>query len=55
MKEIHASDSLRESGAVTPLHWGGGGNIVRRVVTNIKPSENQKGGVNFHMLVNIQT
>jgi hypothetical protein len=49
LKEIHASDSLRESVAVTPLHWGGGGNIFRRVVTNIKPSEIQKGGIKFDL------
>ena len=46
LKEIHASDILRESGAVTAMQWGGGGNIVRRAVTNIKLSEIQKGCVN---------
>jgi hypothetical protein len=39
------SDILRESG----------GNIVKRVITNIRPSETLKGSVKLHMLVNIQT
>lgn len=54
LKEIHTIDIVRKSGAGTSLQWEGGGKMVKRVVTKIKPSETQEGSVTFHMLVNIQ-